>query len=120
MSKRNVVHIEIPVADSKASAKFYESVFGWKMQHMEEFDYTMWSDGGESGGGFVKLDDENAGGKILVYIDSDDIEADLKNITSGGGTVVKAKTEIPGMGWYAVFEDPSGNRVAIYKGMNRQ
>lgn len=118
MSKRNVVHIEIPVADSKVAAKFYESVFGWKMQHMEEFDYTMWSDGGESGGGFVKLDDENAGGKILVYIDSDDIEADLKNITSGGGTVIKAKTEIPGMGWYAVFEDPSGNRVAIYKGMN--
>lgn len=118
MSKRNVVHIEIPVADSKVSAKFYESVFGWKMQHMEEFDYTMWSDGGESGGGFVKLDDENAGGKILVYIDSDDIETDLKNITSGGGTVIKAKTEISGMGWYAVFEDPSGNRVAIYKGMN--
>jgi len=29
MTKRNIVHIEIPTKDSKTSAKFYASLFGW-------------------------------------------------------------------------------------------
>jgi hypothetical protein len=119
MSKRNVVHIEIPVSDTQSAAKFYEGVFGWKMEHNAEFDYTMWSDGANSGGGFVHLHDENADGKILVYIASDDIDADLEKVVSLGGTVVKPKTEIPGTGWFGVFQDPSGNRVAIYTSMNQ-
>jgi predicted enzyme related to lactoylglutathione lyase len=88
------------------------------MEHNTEFDYTMWSDGANSGGGFVHLEDENADGKILVYIASDDIDADLKQVTASGGTVIKPKTEIPGMGWYAVFQDPSGNRLAVYASQN--
>ena len=118
MSKRNVVHIEIPASDTKSSAKFYESVFGWKMEHNTEFDYTMWADGAGSGGGFVSMSDENAAGKILVYIDSDDIDADLKKIAVLGGTVLKPKTEIPGTGWYAVFKDPAGHHLAIYTSMH--
>ena len=31
MSKRNVVHIEIPAANTQAASKFYESLFGWKI-----------------------------------------------------------------------------------------
>lgn len=118
MSKRNVVHIEIPTSDTKSSAKFYESVFGWKMEHNTEFDYTMWADGAGSGGGFVSMADENADGKILIYIDSDDIDADLKKVASLGGTIIKPKTEIPGTGWYAVFQDPNGNRLAVYSSLN--
>lgn len=118
MSKRNVVHIEIPASDTKSASKFYEDVFGWKMIHNEEFNYTMWADGADTGGGFIHLDDENSGGKILVYIASDDIEADLKQVTASGGTVIKGKTEIPSTGWFAVFQDPSGNRLAIYTSMN--
>jgi predicted enzyme related to lactoylglutathione lyase len=45
VSKRNVVHIEIPAAETQVAAKFYENLFGWKMQHVPEFDYTMWEDG---------------------------------------------------------------------------
>lgn len=86
---------------------------------MADFDYTMWADGGESGGGLVNANDENADGKVLVYIASDDIDADLKQVTALGGTVIKPKTEIPSMGWYAVFEDPTRNRLAIYTSMNQ-
>ena len=28
------------------------------------------------------------------------------------------KMEIPGTGWFAFFEDPSGNKLALYKTMN--
>ena len=120
MSKRNVVHIEIPATNTQSAAKFYEAVFGWKMEHNTEFDYTMWSDGANTGGGFIHPEDENADGKILIYIDSDNIDADLKQVTALGGTVLKSKTEIPGTGWYAVFKDPTGNRLALYTSMNPQ
>ncbi len=118
ISKRNVVHVEIPASDVPAASKFYETLFGWKMEHAPEFDYTMWSDGSGYGGGFNKVDGDNPVGQVLVYIDSDDIEADLKQVEKLGGSVVRPKTEIPGTGWFALFKDPTGNTLALYTSMN--
>lgn len=118
MSKRNVVHVEIPAADVPAAANFYETLFGWKMEHAAEFDYTMWSDGAGYGGGFNKVDGENPVGQVLVYIHSTDIDADLNQVKKLGGTVVREKTEIPGTGWFALFKDPTGNTLALYTSQN--
>ena len=118
VSKRNVVHIEIPAGDVPAASKFYQDLFGWKMQHAAEFDYTMWEDGSGYGGGFNKVSDENPAGQVMVYIDSDDIDADLKRVEELGGTVVQPKMEIPGTGWFAQFKDPTGNLLALYTSMN--
>ena len=120
MSKRNVVHVEIPAANAEAAGKFYQELFGWKIHRAEEFDYTMWEDGSGYGGGFNKVSDENPVGQVLVYIDSNDIEADLKKAEQLGGAVVTPKTEIPGTGWYGVFKDPTGNVLALYTSMNPQ
>ena len=118
MSKRNVVHVEIPAADVEAAGRFYQELFGWKMQHVPEFDYTMWEDGSGFGGGFNKVTEENPAGKVLVYIDSGDIEADLKNVERLGGRVLQPKMEIPGTGWFGIFQDPTGNILALYTSMN--
>ena len=118
MSKRNVVHIEIPAANVQSASQFYEKLFGWKMQHVPEFDYTMWEDGSGYGGGFNKLSDEIPADRIVVYIHSDDIEADLGQVEKLGGTVITPKTEIPGTGWFAQFKDPTGNLMALYTSQN--
>lgn len=118
MSKRNVVHVEIPSVDVEAAGKFYQELFGWKIQHVPEMNYTMWEDGSGSGGGFPQVSDEAPAGKVLVYIDSDDIEADLRKAVQLGGRVVHEKMEIPGTGWFGMFEDPSGNVLALYTSMN--
>ena len=119
MSKRNIVHVEIPAANVEGSAKFYESLFGWKMMPMPDMNYTMWEAGdGEEYGGFPQVSDENPAGQVLVYIASDDIEADLKQVEKLGGKVIHPKHEIPGMGWYGVFQDPTGNVLAVYTSMN--
>jgi predicted enzyme related to lactoylglutathione lyase len=55
---------------------------------------------------------------VLVYIASDDIDADLKKVEKLGGRVLHQKTEIPGMGWYGIFQDPTGNVLAVYTSMN--
>jgi predicted enzyme related to lactoylglutathione lyase len=55
---------------------------------------------------------------VLVYIASDDIEVDLKQVEKLGGKVLHSKAEIPGMGWYGIFQDPTGNVLALYTSMN--
>ena len=118
MSKRNIVHVEIPAANVESAAKFYQELFGWKMQHIPDFNYTMWEDGSGFGGGFNVASEENPVGKVLVYIDSDNIEADLKKAAQLGGKVLREKTEIPGSGWFGIFQDPEGNVLALYTSMN--
>ena len=118
MSKRNVVHVELPAQEVQAASKFYENLFGWKMEHAAEFDYTMWEDGSGYGGGFNKVTEETPAGQVIVYIHSDDIEADLKKVEELGGTVVTPKTEIPGTGWFGQFKDPTGNLLALYTSKN--
>ncbi|MFZ5885286.1 MAG: VOC family protein [Chloroflexota bacterium] len=120
MSKRNVVHVEIPAADVEAAGRFYQALFGWKIQHVPEMNYTMWEDGSGSGGGFPQVSAESPAGQVLVYIDSDDIEADLKKVEQLGGRVLHPKTEIPQTGWFGIFQDPTGNVLALYTSMNPQ
>ena len=119
MSKRNVVHIEIPTANQEAAAKFYSELFNWKITPMPEMNYTMWDPEEGPGGGFPPISDESPAGRVTVYIDSDDIEADLKKVEQLGGKTVHPKMEIPGMGWFAIFQDPSGNVLALFTAMPR-
>lgn len=118
MSKRNVVHIEIPAANVEAAGQFYQELFGWKLQHDRDLNYAMWEAGDGSGGGFPPVSEEAKAGHVLVYIASDDIEADLKKVEELGGKVIHPKSEIPQMGWYAFFQDPTGNVLGLYTSMN--
>jgi predicted enzyme related to lactoylglutathione lyase len=118
MSKRNVVHVEIPAKNNEAAGKFYQDLLGWKIQSMPEMNYTMWEAEDGSGGGFPEVSADNPAGQVLVYIDSDDIEADLKKVEKLGGKVLHQKTEIPGMGWFGIFKDPTGNSLGLYTSMN--
>lgn len=85
---------------------------------MPEMNYVMWEAGsGDEYGGFPQVSDENPAGQVLIYIASDDIDEDLEKVAQLGGKVIREKTEIPGMGWYGVFQDPTGNVLALYTSM---
>lgn len=118
MSKRNVVHVEIPASNVEAAGSFYHELFGWKLQHVPEMNYTMWEAADGTGGGFPEVSEDNPAGRVLVYIDSDDIEADLNKVVRLGGKVLHEKMEIPQTGWFGVFQDPAGNVLALYTSMN--
>jgi predicted enzyme related to lactoylglutathione lyase len=123
MTKRNIVHIEIPAADQAKAAKFYQALFGWKTTRDEKMNYTMWEPTEGPGGGFAPLGEQQGGGKvkpgdILIHVDSQDIEADLKRVVELGGKIVRPKSEIPGIGWWGEFKDPTGNRIALYTSKN--
>ena len=118
MSKRNIVHVEIPAMNVEGAGKFYEALFGWKIMPMPEMNYCMWEAGeGDEYGGFPKVSDENPAGQVLVYIASDDIETDLKKVEELGGKILHQKAQIPGTGWFGIFQDPTGNVLALYTGL---
>jgi predicted enzyme related to lactoylglutathione lyase len=118
MSNHPVVHIDIPASDPKAAGKFYAEAFGWKVETDPTFDYTMFQAEGGPGGGFVNLGDMNGlpvkPGDVLLYINTDDIDASLAKIAALGGKVLLGKMEIPHVGWWAAFADPSGNRMGLF------
>jgi predicted enzyme related to lactoylglutathione lyase len=119
MSKRSIVHVEIPAKNREASAKFYADLFGWSFQHYgEPLNYTTF-DTGNIGGGFPDIGENVTAGDVIVYLDSDDIEADLMRIEQAGGKTIYPKTEIPGFGWFATFSDPAGNTLALYTSLPR-
>lgn len=121
MSKHPIVHVEIPSKDLKKNSKFYADLFGWKITDVPELNYALFDpgEGAGPGGGFPLVDGNvTRTDRVLVYVQSDDIEVDLKKIASLGGKTVLPKTEIPGQGWFAVFTDPEGNTLALYTSMN--
>lgn len=118
MTKHNIVHIEIPAVNTTKAGKFYQDLFGWTITREESMDYTMWEPAEGPGGGFNPLGDDVKPGDILIYIDSDDIETDLKRVEALGGKLIAPKREIPGVGWFGIFKDPTGNTLALYTSKN--
>ena len=115
MPQHPIVHVEIPAADLVQAGDFYSQVFGWQVEHIPQMGYTVFQAEGGPGGGFTKVDEQTAPvGRVLVYIHTDDIDGSLARIEANGGVAVAPKTEIPGIGWFAVFTDPTGNRLALF------
>jgi uncharacterized protein len=116
MPQHSIVHVELPSADFAQSGRFYAELFGWDTQQVPELNYAMFSAEGGPGGGFPQIDGAMYNpNNVLIYVDTDDMEASLSKAESLGGSTVVPRTEIPGNnGWFAVFTDLSGNRVALY------
>jgi len=109
-----IVHIELSAKDHKEAGKFYSSVFGWELREFPEMNYTTFSSGEDAvGGGFSPVSEEYPTGTVMVYINTDNLEATIKKIEANGGKLVTGKYEIPGVGHMATFNDPTGNLVAL-------
>ncbi len=119
MSKHPVVHIDIPASDPKAASKFYADAFGWNIQVSPGYeDYPMFQEEKGPSGGFATLGMMQGivdkPGDVLIYLDTDDIDASLAKVTTHGGKIIQPKTEIPHVGWWAAFTDPTGNKIGLF------
>jgi len=115
MANYTISHVEIPTTNPGAAGTFYHDVFGWKIQTNQEHNYTIFE--GENGlrGGFAAPTEPTyQEGKLLIYLTTDNIEATLTAIEAHGGKTILPKTEIPHVGWWAVFADPAGNHLGIF------
>jgi predicted enzyme related to lactoylglutathione lyase len=112
-----VVHFEIHSADPDAAAKFYSSIFGWKIFKWDgpvEYWLVQTGDGPGIDGGIVRRqgDAPAAGAAVNAYVCTIGVESldeTLDSIIAKGGDIAVPKNEIPGIGTLAYFKDLDGN-----------
>jgi uncharacterized protein len=109
-------HVEIPVTDLKRAAAFYGGIFRWQFKAFYGDDYLMieTTDGKEIGG-LTRVDQMLSSPEYVVYVEVDNLEKILQQAQDLGGTVVRAKTELPGShGWYGVIQSPDGYYFGVW------
>jgi hypothetical protein len=125
MKKNPVVHFEIYADDPDKLVKFYTSLFDWTVEPIPAMDYRlvktvetdskgMPSQAGGINGGIMKRPAGYEGGWIN-YIHVESLEAATDRAQKLGATVMKGKTPVPGMGWFAILTDPQGNPFALWQ-----
>jgi len=122
MSNR-IMWLEIASTDIPSSAKFYKDLFGWPIVRDEEMDYTMTGfQDGSTGAGFSPVNEEQgvAPGSVLVYVDVQDVDQIIARAKELGAPILLDKTEIPTVGWMAIFGDPGGNRIGVLEPMPQE
>lgn len=119
-----VVHFEMPAISNKRVKKFYEKVFGWKMEQLgpEMGNYllattspvdkkSMHKRKGAINGGFFKMGKSGKVPHLVVGISN--IENHMKIVRKVGGKVLGKPMEIPSIGMFVMIKDSEGNRVGM-------
>ncbi len=126
MKKNPIVHFEIYAVDPDKLGKFYANLFDWTLVPVPEIDYTvvrtvetddkgMPLQMGGINGGLMK---RPAGSRALAginYVLVESIEATVSRAEKLGAALMKGKSPVPGMGWFAILTDPQGNPFAIWQ-----
>jgi len=110
-----IVHFEIPSGDADRAAGFYGGVFGVSIggSVMEGFDYRMFQTGEDQAGAIMPSD--KAGSGLIVYLDTDNIDASIAKVRELGGTA-DDKQPVPSHGWFAACKDTEGNSFSLWQG----
>ena len=119
-----VVHFEIHAKNLDGAQKFYESVFGWKINDLgpQMGNYRLVSTGedqpgarwpGINGGITPRMGPAPSGGEpvnaFVCTVTVDNIDSYVEKVKAAGGTVALDKIQVPGVGWLAYVKDLEGN-----------
>lgn len=113
-----VVHWEIGGKDARKLRDFYSKLFDWKITVDKNMgDYGLVETGGKggiNGGIFPTTGDMPA--TLTFYVQVDDLQAYLDKAVKLGGKALVPPTPIPNIGAFAMFSDPEGNTIGLFKG----
>jgi len=109
------VHVELTTTDVAKAKSFYSGLFDWKLEDVPGMDYTFINVGEGTGGGMMKSVQPDSPSCWMSYVLVDDVTVSTEKARSLGATICKEVTEIPGMGWFSVFTDPTGATLALWQ-----
>ena len=109
-----ICYVEMPAADVRRSAEFYEAVFGWNVRRRGDgataFDDTT----GEVSGTWVAGRPPSAEPGLLLYIMVDSVAAAVDTVVAQGCEIVQPiGADAPEI--TARFRDPGGNVIGLYQ-----
>ncbi len=111
---------EIPAQDFDRAVKFYSAVIGRELPKHEMNGSQMAffsTDPLEVSGVIIKGEGAEPSAKgVLIYLNGgEDLSLPLDRIEEAGGSVVVPKTKISDdLGYFAIFIDSEGNRLAFH------
>lgn len=111
---------EIPASDFSRAVNFYSSILSTEIQEAEMFGTRMGflpSDGSNVSGAIVQGEDyrPSSEGPLLYLNGGDDLQKILDKVQQSNGTMIVPKTQIsPEMGYFAIFIDTEGNKIALH------
>ena len=111
---------EISVCDMARARAFYEGVFGLKLTRIDSPGNEMWGfpssmeHYGASGCLSQSAEPLGAGPGTLVYFSCSDCAVEAARVAGQGGQLVQGKTSIGPHGFYALVQDPEGNRIGLH------
>ncbi|GAB4529916.1 MAG: VOC family protein [Anaerolineae bacterium] len=119
MANNPLVWVEIPVMEMDRAARFYEALFGVKLEiSKDEVRQTATIFNSEGTGVGLSLTQNDtfppSASGPLPYFMVDDLEASLKKVEEAGGRVIMARSEMSPDNYYATFADTEGNTLAFY------
>jgi uncharacterized protein len=110
---------ELLTTDTKAAEGFFTKVVGWNAKPFDQ-SYTLFLTGKQNRAGLMALPAEakamGAPPHWESYVAVPNVDESAKQATALGGKVLKAPTDIPNVGRFAVLQDPQGATFAIFKG----
>jgi hypothetical protein len=105
-----LIHWELMVEDEERAKTFYKRVFGWSFTPAGP-EYTLIDTGAEPGGGLMKRSPGVGMSSLNSYFRVADLDRALRDAVEAGAQVIVPRTEIPTVGWFAMFLDP--DRIPI-------
>jgi predicted enzyme related to lactoylglutathione lyase len=120
-----VAHFEIYGDDPPKLAGFYTSLFDWQIKPVPGMDYWMIgtvptdakgspTQPGGINGGLMKRPMPDAR-TWLNYVTVQSVDATVAKAKQMGAQVVRPKSAVPKMGWFAIMTDPEMNVFAIWQ-----
>ena len=115
----NIVWFEIPADDIQRAKKFYNTLFGWKINPLPASpmpDYQHIDTGGPDAspdGGLIKR--MHQAHTITNYILVPSVTRFMAKVEKLGGRICRPKTAVPQMGYFAICRDTENNEFAIWE-----
>lgn len=107
-----IIHWELMVTDPARATLFYQRVFDWTFTPSGP-EYTLIDTGSPPGGGLLQRPRGVPTSALNSYFEVASIDQTLRNAVEAGATVIVPRTEIPGIGWFAMFLDPDRIPIGI-------
>ena len=120
MAENAVRWFEIYVQDMARARRFYESVFGTRLEKLESGDLEMWafpmsdSHPGASGALVRMPGVPSMPGGTLVYFGCDDCAVEGGRVTAAGGKIERDKMSIGQYGFIVLAVDTEGNMIGLH------
>jgi predicted enzyme related to lactoylglutathione lyase len=114
----SIVWFEIPTDNIARAKSFYTKLFGWKIKKFPGMKMPYWhidtggADASPDGG---MMERQSAEERITNFVMVPSVNQAVAKVQKLGGKILREKSAVPHMGYFAVCRDTENNVFAIWE-----